>query len=193
MQPPIVSAATLDLMDIMEVLAQMGENFDQIYFIQTTSGWHKSGLPLIFAFEAKNFEVADFILSKMTTPLLEIDKVFGLNVFHCAVEHGHLDLVKRMLPMWNTFNDTCDASAVWMVIVSRQIEVLKHLTPHLNQFNIEYGITYAMNRKVTDAVKVLLPHANDQIMKTVYERKIPADKETWKIIAEELKRRNIKT
>ena len=188
-QLPVVSAAKLGLMDVMEVLAQMGVNFDQTY-----SGRYKRRLPLIFAFEAKKFEVVDFILSKMRTPLLDFDKVFGLNVFHCAVEHGHLDLVKRMLPMWNKSSDPYDATAVWAAILNGQIKVLKYLTPHLNQFNIEYGIMYAMSgnaTKLIDALKVLLPHANDRTMKSVYRSKFSTNKEMLNMIAEELKIRNI--
>ena len=189
-QLPVVSAAKLGLMDVMEVLAQMGVNFDQTY-----SGRYKRRLPLIFAFEAKKFEVVDFILSKMRTPLLDFDKVFGLNVFHCAVEHGHLDLVKRMLTMRNKFNEPWyDTRAVWLAILHGQIQVLKHLTPHLNQFNIEYGIMYAMSgnaTKLIDALKVLLPHANDRTMKSVYRSKFSTNKEMLNMIAEELKIRNI--
>ena len=146
-QPPIVSAATLGLMDVMEVLAQVGENFDQIYFGQTTSGWHKSRLPLIFAFEAKNFEVVDFILSKMTTPLLN---------FHCAVEHGHLDLVKRMTPMMNYVNEPWNGkTALRMAIIHNRIEVLKHLAPLLNQSDLQDGFDVAINLNSFDVVKIL--------------------------------------
>ena len=189
-QPPIVSAATLGLMDVMEVLAQMGQNFDQIYLGHTITGWYKHGLPLIFAFEAKNFEVVDFVLSKMSTPLLKIGDGHGLNVFNCAIKYGHLDLVKRMTPMMNVAND--DETAVWLAILHGQFEVLKHLTPHLNQLNIEYGIIYAMIRKSINAVKVLLPYAHDQTMKSVYKSEISKNKGIWNIITEELKRRNIK-
>ena len=87
-----------------------------------------------------------------------------------------------------------DPNAVWMAILHGQIEVLKHLTPHLNQFNIEYGIMYAMSgtaTKLTDALKVLLPHANDRTMKSVYRSKFSTNKEMLNLIAEELKIRNI--
>ena len=146
-QLPIVSAATLGLMDVMEVLAQVGENFDQLYFGQTTSGWHKSRLPLIFAFEAKNFEVVDFILSKMTTPLLN---------FHCAVEHGHLDLVKRMTPMMNYVNEPWNGkTALRMAIIHNRIEVLKHLAPLLTQSDLQDGFDSAINLNSFNVVNIL--------------------------------------
>ena len=192
-QLPIVSAATLGLMDVMDVLSQMGENFDHIHLGNTITGCHKCKLPLIFAFKTKNFEVVDYILSKMRTPLVDFGKVFGLNVFHCAVEHGQLDLVKRMTPMLNYVNEPWHGiTAAWFAILHNQIEVLKYLTPLFNQNDIKGGIAFAMDYESIDAVKVLLPQANDQTMKSVYESEISTNKEIWNIITEELKRRNIK-
>ena len=196
MQLPIVSAAILDLMDVMEVLAQMGENFDQIYFDECTLSScyeRKLNLPLIFAFEARNFKMVDFILSKMSSPSLRVGDIFDEGVFHCAVEHGQLDLVKRMTPMLNYVNEPWHGiTAAWFAILHNQIEVLKYLTPLFNQNDIKGGIAFAMDYESIDAVKVLLPQANDQTMKSVYESEISTNKEIWNIITEELKRRTIK-
>ena len=83
MQPPVVSAAKLGLMDVMETLAKMGENFDQIHldYIQSVKDNRRS--PLILALKERNFAVADFILSKMKTPILKINEGFRWNVFQC--------------------------------------------------------------------------------------------------------------
>ena len=163
-QPPVVSAAKLGLTDVMKVLAQM-------------------------AVVNENEEMVKLLIQHGT----KIDaEVFIWNVFHCAIEYGHLDLVKKMASMMNYANEPYDVSTVRKAILCGQIEVLKYLTPLSNQFKIQYGITHAMKQKSTDALKVLLPHANDQTMKTVYEIKIPTYKRILNIIAEELKRRNIK-
>ena len=172
MQPPVVSAAKLGLMDVMETLAKMGENFDQIHldYIQSVKDNLRS--PLILALKERNFAVADFILSKMKTPILKINEGFRWNVFQCAVQFGHLDLVKRMLPIMD--EPSFEFKAVNLAILQCQIEVLEYLAPLLTENELYKGITLAMKFEThshdTAPLKVLFSYASDLTMKTFYNQ-----------------------
>ena len=71
-RPPIVVACTLGLMDIVKVLAELNENFDEKYpetFYSSFARTNFLELPIFFAMLQKHFEVVDFILTRMTMPL----------------------------------------------------------------------------------------------------------------------------
>ena len=174
-RPPIVVACTLGLMDIVKVLAELNENFDEKYpetFYSSFARTNFLELPIFFAMLQKHFEVADFLLSKMTTHLTEIRRINGMPLFHAAADTGHLNLVKSLLPLIDDVNELWQHdSALHCAIKWNNNEVVEFLAPFCDVNVYSWTLTLPLHLTTlyenTVAAKILVPLTDNHNLKKV--------------------------
>ena len=196
-RPPIVVACTLGLLDVVKILAELNENFDVKYpdtFYSSLKRTNYLDWPIFFAMAEKKFEVVDFILTKMTIPLTEIRRLSGKPLFHTAAEAGHLNLVKRLLPMVDVNELWEYNNALHFAIRSKNNEVVEFLAPFydVNVFSMTFilPLHLATIYENADAVKILVPITNSNNLQRIMQKRFTSN-EFKQIIHEEIKNREI--
>ena len=198
-RPPIVVACTLGLMDVVKVLAELNEKFDvkypdKHYFVTITRHYFLE-FPIFLAMVEKHFEIVDFILPKMTTPPTEIRRDNKMPLFIAAAESGHLNLVKRLLPLVRDVYEPWEyRSALHFAIRGNNMEVVKFLA-HIFDVNVYslplvHPLHMATIYKNTAAVKILVPLTNTSNLQKEMQRPFTSI-ECKQIINEEINRRGL--
>ena len=197
-RPPIVVACTLGLLDMVKVLAELNVNFDAKYpdtFYSSFARTNFIELPIFFAMLQKHFEIVDFILTKMTTPKTEIRRINGMSLFHAAADTGHLNLVKRLLPLVEDVDELweCD-SALHCAIRWNNNRVVEFLAPfsdvNVSPLILSLPLQLAAIYDNSAAVKILVPFTNNHNLQKVMRNPFTSI-ELKQIIKEEIIKRGI--
>ncbi|GLA21741.1 hypothetical protein AnigIFM62618_000967, partial [Aspergillus niger] len=122
-QPPLWSAASQGHIQVVELLLQRGD-------VNVNQGWGPYSAPLLVAITRGHPDVAMRLLDCFPRLDVNVQTYLGDSALSLAALQGHVDVVARLLEIWQTDRNGADRwgrTALWRAAQAGQAQIVQRL------------------------------------------------------------------